>query len=498
MGPRVGVSQLSFTEGDLVEHIVARRGFLRSALSATTLAALAPIGCAGSLRRQPNIVLVFIDDMGWGDLGCFGNTEAATPNIDRMAAEGVAFEQFYVNSPICSPSRTAISTGMYPQRWRIRSYLASREANDRRGQANWLDPSAPMLARSLRQAGYATGHFGKWHMGGQRDVVDAPPISEYGFDASLTNFEGMGPKLLPLTQKPDGTVGRIWGDGEKLGGPVRWMQRSRITSGFVDAAVAFMNSAQREGKPFYVNLWPDDVHLPFWPPIDKWGDGSKDDRYRGVLEAMDRQLGALFDYVRTTEDLRDNTLFLICSDNGPYREGPGPLRGRKAHLFEGGIRSPLIVWGPGLMSRGVAGTRNSRSVFSAIDLVPSLLKLGGAERAPDARYDGEELLGVVLGRSQASRTEPIFFARPPDLGKHLPDLAVRHRQWKLLCEYDGSEPQLYNVVEDPGESRNRADTHQAVVRELTARLLRWRQTLPVVDGETNQQIDTNLSRNGVL
>ena len=155
-----------------------------------------------TLAAKPNIVLVFIDDMGWGDFSCFGNKDAQTPQIDRLAREGVRFEQFYVNSPICSPSRTAISTGQYPQRWRITSYLAHRAANERRGMAQWLDPKAPMLARSLQQAGYATGHFGKWHMGGQRDVDNAPAITEYGFDASLTNFEGMGPKLLPLTLKP--------------------------------------------------------------------------------------------------------------------------------------------------------------------------------------------------------------------------------------------------------------------------------------------------------
>ena len=163
-------------------------------------------------QSQPNVVLVFIDDMGWEDFSCFGNKDAATPAIDRLASEGIAFEQFYVNSPICSPSRVAISTGQYPQRWRITSYLSNRQQNQTRGIAQWLDPKAPMLARSLKQAGYATGHFGKWHMGGQRDVADAPAITEYGFDQSLTNFEGMGAKLLPLTKNGDGKVGRIWGD----------------------------------------------------------------------------------------------------------------------------------------------------------------------------------------------------------------------------------------------------------------------------------------------
>jgi arylsulfatase A-like enzyme len=156
-------------------------------------------------KNRPNIILVFIDDMGWGDFSCFGNQDASTPHIDRLAKEGIRFEQFYVNSPICSPSRVAISTGQYPQRWKISSYLGHRPQNAERGMAQWLDPKAPMLARALKDSGYTTGHFGKWHMGGQRDVNDAPAISEYGFDQSLTNFEGMGPKLIPSPS----SLGRI-------------------------------------------------------------------------------------------------------------------------------------------------------------------------------------------------------------------------------------------------------------------------------------------------
>ena len=133
----------------------------------------------------------------------------------------------------------------------------------------WLDPKAPMLARSLKKAGYKTGHFGKWHMGGQRDVKEAPEITSYGFDEYLTNFEGIGAKLLPLITRKDGTVGRIWQHAEMLGEPVVWMQRSQITTGFADAAIAFINKAQQEGKPFYLNLWPDDVHGPFWPSHER-------------------------------------------------------------------------------------------------------------------------------------------------------------------------------------------------------------------------------------
>lgn len=446
------------------------------------------IGWTGQIRAstaQPNIILVFIDDMGWADLSCFGNTDATTPHIDRLAAEGIAFEQFYVNSPICSPSRVAISTGQYPQRWRITSYLAHRKKNKQRGMAQWLDPQAPMLARQLKQAGYATGHFGKWHMGGQRDVADAPPITAYGFDASLTNFEGMGPKLLPLTQRPDGTTGRIWADALRLGKPVTWMQRSKITGGFVDASLRFIKRAQREGKPFYVNVWPDDVHSPYWPPVDTWGDGSKRRLYLSVLEAMDRQLGKLFDHIRTHETLRDNTLILLCSDNGhePGAGRAGPLNGCKTNLYEGGIRSPLIVWGPGLVAKSATGKRNRTSVFAAIDLAPSLLKLADASQPSDIAYDGENLLDTLLGQAERSRRAPIFFSRPPDRKsfygyKNLPDLAVREGKWKLLCEYDGSRPQLYDLLDDPGEKNNLASEHPRSVSDLTAKVTAWYKSMP--------------------
>src|SRR5690606_37228221 len=144
----------------------------------------------------------------------------------------------------------------------------------------------------------------------------------YGFDESLTNFEGMGPKLLPLTLKPgDKEPGRIWENAERLGGPFTWVQRSEITGGFVAAAIPFIDRAVAEKKPFYLNLWPDDVHSPFWPPVDHWAE-SKRGKYLAVLQQMDRQLGRLFDHIRDNPSLRDNTVILFCSDNG-HEPGAG-------------------------------------------------------------------------------------------------------------------------------------------------------------------------------
>ncbi len=440
----------------------------------------------------PNIVLIFIDDMGWGDFSCFGNQHAKTPHIDRLAKEGLRFDHFYVNSPICSPSRVAISTGQYPQRWKISSYLSNRDHNRKRGIAQWLDPQAPMLARSLKEGGYATGHFGKWHMGGQRNVNDAPPISDYGFEESLCNFEGMGPKLLPLTLKPGQTPARpnrLWEHGGILGKGARWMLRSKITEGFVNEAISFIEKAKNESKLFYLNLWPDDVHTPFWPPVDQWRDGSKRQLYLSVLEEMDRQLGKLIDHIRNDPTLTDNTLILACSDNGPEKGAgvTGPFRGYKTHLFEGGIRSPLVAWAPSLIHKKAQGTRNKDSIFSAIDLVPTLLDITGIKAPGNTDFDGESLPDILLGKSHTSREQDLFFRRPPDRDsfygvKDLPDLAIRSGKWKLLCEYDGSNPLLYDLSQDPGEKINLASTHLNKVKELSRKVRDWHHSMPPDNG----------------
>lgn len=444
-----------------------------------------PAGAASSPR--PNFVFLLIDDMGYGDMSCYGSKAARTPNLDRLAAEGLRFTQFSVASPICSPSRTAFTTGQYPARWRITSYLASRSENDRRGLAQWLDPSAPTLARLLHQAGYATGHFGKWHMGGQRDVGEAPLISEYGFDKSLTQFEGLGDRLLPLCDACDGKPPRQYALGsDRLGrGQITWIDRSRITGAFITNAIHFIESAKQSGKPFYVNLWPDDVHSPFFPPCDLRSDGSKRQLYLGVVKAMDQQFALLFDYLRNDPQLRTNTILIVASDNGPEPGAgeAGPLRGHKGNLYEGGFREPFLVWAPGFITGSARGTVNERSVISGIDLLPSVARLAGVNLPARVSFDGEDFSQTFLGRETKIRSRPLFWNRPPDrpgpATDRFPDLAIRDGDWKLLMMEDGTQPQLYNLATDPGESHNLAGEQPALIERLRGELLAWRKSVPV-------------------
>lgn len=443
---------------------------------------IAPNLAAAAPPARPNLLVVYVDDAGYADFPFYEDGRPRTPNIDRLCREGLRFTQFYVNAPICSPSRVAITTGQYPSRWGITTFIASRQENASRGIPDWLDPAAPSLARTLRAAGYATGHFGKWHLGGGRDVGDAPLIEEYGFDASLTQFEGLGDRVLPLLDDHDGQRPRKLPLGvasAQLGrGHVEWVDRGQQTGRYVDRAVTFIKQAQSQGKPFFVNVWPDDVHTPLHPPAALRGDGGKRELYLGVLENMDRQLSALFDFIRVDRSLRDSTMILIASDNGfePGAGAGGALRGSKGTLYEGGIREPLVVWAPGLMDSTAVGATNEKTLISSIDVVPSLLTIAGATPG-DVPLDGEDLSPVLLGRAAPLRKSPLYWVRPPDRpGKprdDLPDLAVRDGRWKLLVEFDGARPELYDVVADPNETRNRAASQPEIVRTLSAQVLGW-------------------------
>lgn len=448
-----------------------------------------PVTCPAAAPERPNVVFIFIDDLGYGDLSCTGNRDVQTTNMDRLAAEGGRLTQFYVNSPICSPSRVAVTTGQYPARHLIHSYLASRKRNRARGMRDFLDPKAPCIARAFHEAGYATAHFGKWHMGGGRDVDDAPHPEAYGFDESLVSFEGLGDRILP--------PGGLSKQSERLGqGKIVHVAKHEQTEICVDRSIDFIRR-HREG-PFYLHLWLNDVHDGHDPRKDRLKEYERFkanpfvQRFYAVLDEMDRQIGRLVDAIDSLE-LAERTLIVLTSDNGPtawphyYKQGHAPpgstagFRGRKWSLYEGGIRMPLIARWKG---RIPAHTVNEETVMAAVDLFPTLAKLAGID-VPDVEFDGEDLGAALLGQTPA-RARPIFweygrddtYLQPADARDRSPNLAMRDGRWKLLVNADGSGMELYDFSEDTSETRNVAGEHPEVARRLSEKLLAWRRSLP--------------------
>lgn len=424
---------------------------------------------------KPNIVMILSDDMGWGDLSCYGNKELATPNIDRLAREGSRFTQFYVASPICSPSRVGYTTGCFPARWRINDYLHSRAGNRVHECADWLDPQAPTLARTLQAAGYATAHFGKWHMGGGRDVQDAPWPKAYGFDEHHVSIEGCGPRINTYgSSTPELIEGKM-------------LARYEFTGFWADKAMDFMR--RNKQRPFFVELWPQDVHTPHdadpaeLPHVA--GTPAKHHRFNGVLRRYDREIGRVLDFL-ANEGLAGNTIVIFTADNGPEpsfdRQRSGGLRGMKWSLYEGGIREPLLVRWPGHIP---AGKTDATSVLASIDLYPTLCALAGSALPQEARVDGLDVSAALLG-TPLPRAKPLFweygrkgdYLFPREPGARSPNLAMRDGNWKLLINADASGAELYDLTTDPNETKNLATEQPAVAQRLQAALLAWRKALP--------------------
>lgn len=420
--------------------------------------------------EQPNIVFVLADDMGPGDTGCSGGTLAKTPHLERLAAQGITFTQYYSASPICSPSRCGILTGQHPARWRITSFLQSRDGNRRCEQADFLDPAAPSLPRVLQGAGYATAHIGKWHLGGGRDVAAPPKFAAYGYDLGLGTYESPEPAAaLGLKATP-------WGpDAKREPGQVPRHQRTRW---MVDQALAFLT--KNRGRPCFINLWLDDTHTPWVPADAVQGDGSRRENLVRVVEEMDRQIGRLMDGVP------DDTLLIFASDNGPLptfkRQRTSGLRGSKLSLYEGGIRLPFLARWPG---RIPAGKVDAATVLHATDLLPTLAAVAGAALPKDSAPDGVDRSAALRGTPQPDR--PVLFweygrnatafkfPAPPDRS---PNLAMRDGPWKLLVNADGTGAELYHLAHDPNEASNLAAARPEVAARMKSALLDWRSRLP--------------------
>jgi len=451
-----------------------RRQFLRTVGAAASAMALPRLALgAEARRRRPNFIFVLADDLGWGDLRCYGHRHIRTPNLDRLARQGTLFTQFYVNSAVCSPSRAAFMTGCFPARLRIHGHLARPQQNAARGMPNWLDAAVPAVTRLLQRAGYATAHFGKWHLGSGQG---APDPGAYGIDVHRTlNSNGPG-----FEQQSDPYF------------------RAKSTALFVDEAIKFIE-ANRD-KPFYINLWTLIPHATLHPteeqmkPYRRFAPG-RNVPYKGAMQIyyatvanLDQEVGRLMKKLDEL-GLADNTVVFFSSDNGPEDihirnashsgvGSPGPFRGRKRSLYEGGVRVPFIVrWPKGVPSGRVDDT----SVLAGVDFLPTVCRLAGVELPKGFRPDGEDVSDILRGKPRP-RTKPILWEWRFGIFGYAyhrsPMLAIRDGDWKLLMNPDRSRVELYNIPQDRLELNNLAERYPGVVERLSQRVLAWQKTLP--------------------
>ncbi len=439
----------------------------------------------GKAVDRPNVLIFFVDDMGYGDPSCFGNERVETPHIDSLAADGRRFTNFYVNSPICSASRVALSTGQYQQRWRIQSHLASRKANADRRMADYLDPAAIHTAEVFKTAGYRTAHFGKWHMGGGRDVDDAPHPQAYGFEEALVSFEGLGDRLLFGN-------GNLAKQSAKLDqGEITDIKKRTTTQRYIDRVREFIS--REDERPFYLELFPNDVHDRFEPTEEAVAqfahitDNLEERKFFAVLVEMAQQVGRLLQQIKDNGQ-DGNTIVIFTSDNGPtdwkryYDAGiippgsSGPFFGRKWSLFKGGIRMPFIIQWPGHVP---PQSTDNQSVIAAYDLQQSLIALTGINAPVGKKYDGLDKSSVLLGQPE-QRDTPIFWeygvfgSIAPGKPEHAsPQLAMRLGNWKFLINLDGSDARLHDLSTDIRERKNLTTTYPALVSEFTTRAREW-------------------------
>jgi N-acetylgalactosamine-6-sulfatase len=428
------------------------------------------IGWTASEPVKPNMIFIFADDWGYGDLGIHGSTFCKTPRLDRMAQEGIDFQDFTVDHPVCSPSRTAVMTGQFPARHSVHQHFATLEHHIRAGMPDWLDPQAPMLPRMLKTAGYATAHFGKWHLTNDQ-VSDAPLPSAYGYDVyGAFNLSANAPEQMPTTE----TAPR---------------------------AVEFIRAHQ--DQPFFINLWIHEAHTPHYPQpqfMDQFKDLDEQKQvYASVIAQGDAEVGLILDTLKEL-GLDEKTLVIFSSDNGPENTGraakketddasTGPglssyysvgetagLKGQKRSLYSGGVRVPCIARWPGVVP---AGQVDRSTVLTAVDLLPTFCELAGAALPADYQPDGQSILPALKGEPFA-RSKPIFWEWAPANSSEAtwPNLGIREGEWKMLYNGKLGRTELYNIHEDWAEQTDRSAAYPEVVATLKRKLLAWKASLP--------------------
>jgi arylsulfatase A-like enzyme len=419
--------------------------------------------------RPPNVVLIYCDDLGWGDLGCFGNRRIRTPHIDRLARQGTRFTSFYVAQAVCSASRAALLTGCYANRLGIHGALGPK-------QKIGLHPDEMTLAEVLKPRGYATAIVGKWHLG--RPVELLP--TRQGFDEyfGLPYSNDMWPENPNAAKNTYPPLPLI--DGERV---IEEMpDPSQLTRRYTERAVSFID--RNASGPFFLYLAHSMPHVPLFVG-SRFAGRSRQGLYGDVIEEIDASVGEVLQALKRHR-IEDDTLVIFTSDNGPWLSygqhggSAGPFREGKGTSFEGGIRVPCVMRWPGHIPKG----RTNDTPLMTIDVLPTVARLAGAP-LPPRPIDGLDVWPILKGERGATNPHPAYFIyyNQGDL------LAVRSGDWKLFFPHTSQTlagrpggtngmaaryqqlpvgTELYHLRRDPGETRNVVDAHPEVVARLTA------------------------------
>ncbi len=440
------------------ETPLTRRGFLGWAGGAAALAATGwlPRGARGASTgtggRPPNFIVIFTDDQGYQDLGCFGSPEIKTPCIDRLAAEGMKLTDFYVASPVCTPSRAALMTGCYPKRVGLASGVIFPP------HTRGLHPREVTVAEALKARGYATACVGKWHLGHQ------PPFlpTRQGFD----RYYGVPYSNDMMTKAPDGSRGTVlMRDTEIIEHPA---DQTTLTERYTEEAVGFIRA--NKDRPFFLYLPHTMPHLPL-AVSERFAGKSAGGMYGDVIECIDWSTGRIADTVREL-GLAENTWIIYTSDNGPWlgrRKGKNvgyadPLRAGKGTTYEGGMREPCVVWAPGRVPAGAVRS----GIVTSMDLAPTLAGLAGGSMPTDRVLDGMDVAPLLTGKTEASPRDGLLYYNTRGQAE-----AIRHGKWKFRRaagknKKEPAEAELYHLEADIGETTNLAEKHPDVAAKLEA------------------------------
>jgi arylsulfatase A len=454
---------------------------LKHIFAALVVALLIPVPAKAA--KQPNIVIILADDLGYGDLSCYGHPSIHTPNLDRMAAEGMRFTDFYVAASVCTPSRAALMTGRLP----IRSGMAGSKTNDviMARSTGGLPTNEITIAAALKPQGYATACIGKWHLGHETEFLP----THHGFDSfyglrysnDMAPVRGVTPKNASSSLEPklEWWNTALLRDDKVIEQPT---DLSTLTQRYTHEAVQFIQRNKK--KPFFLYFAHTYPHVPLFASKD-FKKRSSRGLYGDVVEELDWSVGQVLDTLRK-EGLAENTLVFFTSDNGPWLirnlagGSAGPLKDGKGSTWEGGMREPGIAWWPGKIKANVL----THELACSMDLFATCLNLAGAGLPPDRVIDGVDMTAMLLGKGHSQREvmfyyyrDQLYAVRKGPYKAHF----ITHTGYSKDAPEKHEPPMLFQLENDPGEKFDVAAEHPEVIAEIRAEVEKLQKSIvPVV------------------